>query len=279
MRKSVFLFENITQGQLIKTQGIVRAVFSLALILSAAGVWADKGHDLLISLTSESTQSAITGCINDGHTYLTESDSEALNFKFCVWAKRTTKFGGEATIKALAGGTQGNGSDYKQQFLQFKALAEEGNAVGQYLTASMMLFGLATGLPKNSRDAYRLFSLSAEQGLTKAQFQVGHMLMNGIGTSKSEKDAIRYYVLAAEAGDAQAQANLGLAFLRGNGVGVDKVSAAMWWSLAAANGSKAASQNLRHLTSELSAEQISLARGRIKECRELNFIGCQPDSI
>ena len=87
-----------------------------------------------------------------------------------------------------------------------------------------LLFSLFLGTPSHSADfnkgltaaqngdfatAVKEWELLAEQGLAKAQFNLGVMHEYGDGVSQNYKEATQLYRLAAEQGFADAQYNLG----------------------------------------------------------------------
>ncbi len=74
----------------------------------------------------------------------------------------------------------------------------------------------------------------AEQGLARAQHDLGFMYDNGEGVAQDHSEAARWYRLAAEQGLAEAQNNLGVLYEDGESDTRDNVKALMWYSLAAA---------------------------------------------
>ena len=73
----------------------------------------------------------------------------------------------------------------------------------------------------------------AEQGYSKAQYNLGIMYEKGRGVTQDYAEAARWYRKAAEQGFAEAQYNLGVTYERGHGVPMDFVQAHMWYNLAA----------------------------------------------
>jgi hypothetical protein len=70
------------------------------------------------------------------------------------------------------------------------------------------------GLPKDEREAARLYELAADRGNASAQNNLGVFYQNGRGgLLKDDREAARLYKLAADQGNATAQSNLG-AFTR-----------------------------------------------------------------
>ena len=77
---------------------------------------------------------------------------------------------------------------------------------------------------------------AAEQGVTRAQYDLGMMYVMGKGMETDEQQAAVWFRKAAEQGDAEAQYNLGVKYEGGQGVPQDYKLAYIWFSVAAANG-------------------------------------------
>ena len=108
--------------------------------------------------------------------------------------------------------------------------------------------------------AYREWLPLAEQGLARAQHNLGALYENGWGVPRDYLEAVRWYRLAAGQGDAIAQANLGSMY--GNGWGVQKnyVLSYMWNSIAAAQGHKKAAKRLEIIEKRMTPAQIAKAQ-------------------
>ena len=111
----------------------------------------------------------------------------------------------------------------------------------------------------------RWFRLAAEQGLARAQSQLGVMYDHGEGVSEDNVEAMRWLRLAADQGNNIAQYNLGVMYANGEGVPSDLISAYMWWSLAASKGNEGARTNSNIIAERMSREQISEAQRRAME--------------
>src|SRR5258708_38479097 len=75
----------------------------------------------------------------------------------------------------------------------------------------------------------------AEQGLARAQNNLGVMYENAKGVPQDINETLKWCRLAAEQGYGGAQNNLGLIYALGRGVPQDPVRAYMWFSLAASS--------------------------------------------
>jgi len=84
------------------------------------------------------------------------------------------------------------------------------------------------------------------------------MYENGLGVPQDAKKAVYWYTLSAEQGDSSAQFNLGSMYLHGKGIEPNLELAYIWGNLAAANG---AEPNVRDAAAEkLNSEQLARAQ-------------------
>ncbi len=105
----------------------------------------------------------------------------------------------------------------------------------------------------------------AEQGIARAQSNLGSMYEYGEGVPQDDKEAARWYRLAADQGYAKAQSNLGLMYEYGEGVPQDDVQARMWLNLAAAQGDALARINRDRLTQQMTPVQLAEAQRLARE--------------
>jgi TPR repeat protein len=77
---------------------------------------------------------------------------------------------------------------------------------------------------------------AAEQGDTKAQYNVGLMYYIGQGVPRDEAKAVQWFQKAAVQGRAEAQYSLGVMYAEGRGVPRDEAKAAQWFQRAAVQG-------------------------------------------
>jgi len=78
--------------------------------------------------------------------------------------------------------------------------------------------GLDAFNKKDYKTAHQLFFWLAEQGVAKAQYNLGLMYGKGKGVKRDYKEAVRWYLRAAEKGYSKAQTNLGRKSDEGGGV-------------------------------------------------------------
>ena len=76
---------------------------------------------------------------------------------------------------------------------------------------------------------------AAESGLSLAQFKLGQLYYQGVGTPRDFPKAVSWYRKAVEAGGPDAMYNLGYCYVMGDGVQVDKAEAYALWSYASAS--------------------------------------------
>ena len=116
--------------------------------------------------------------------------------------------------------------EYKTVFNEYEPLAEQGDALAQYILGVMYSNG--KGVLKDDKEAVKWYLKAAEQGNAKAQFNLGLMYDNSEGVLKDYKEAVKWYLKAAEQGQADAQLNLGLMYAKGQGVLKDLSKAKYW---------------------------------------------------
>jgi TPR repeat protein len=112
--------------------------------------------------------------------------------------------------------------DLSLAFKEFRAVADTGNADGQFNVALMYEQGI--GVAKDEKQAIVWYEKSAAQGNSNAQFNLGVLYENGRGTAVDFAQANEWYRKAAAQGDALAIGNLGMLYIRGDGVKQDKVA-------------------------------------------------------
>ena len=91
---------------------------------------------------------------------------------------------------------------------------------------------------------------SAELGLVEAQFNLGVMFEDGLGTEQNLKKAATWYHRAATSGDERAMNNLGNMYWHGKGVIKDKLEAETLFALAVEENSSLAQLNLGLIPTE-----------------------------
>ncbi len=104
--------------------------------------------------------------------------------------------------------------------------------------------GMAAARHGQYRTAFKIWLPLAQEGDTRAQYNLGVLYDKGFGATQDYAEAARWYLVAAERGHLDAQANLGFAYERGRGVTQDYAAAAKWYRAAAERGDIPAQANL-----------------------------------
>ena len=155
--------------------------------------------------------------------------------------------------------------DYDTAFKEFKTLAEQGNADGQYKLGVMYSNG--DGVPHDAKKAEKWIRNAAEHGSAAAQNHLGVMYHHGEGARVRQdyKEAASWYRKAAEQGNALGQYNLGEMYSYGRGVPQHYILAHMWLNLAAAQGNERARKERDIVAERMTHEQIAEAQELARE--------------
>ena len=185
--------------------------------------------------------------------------------------------------------------DYEAAFVQWRALARQGDARAQYSLARMyadgigmaedddaalywlraaarqgsveaqselaLMFSLGRGVRQDHALAAYWYGRLAEEGHATAQFLLAGMYEDGTGVERDVSLAFFWYRQAAEQGYVGAQVKLGEMFLQGHGVGTDLAEAWAWFDRAAARGNEAAATRRDELRRLLGEETLARLTG------------------
>jgi len=121
--------------------------------------------------------------------------------------------------------------DYATAFTLFKKAAEQGSTKAQYNLG--VVYEQGQGVAQDYQEATHWYTKAAEAGDTRAQYNLGRMYSQGQGMAQDYQQAVVWFRKAAEAGDTRAQYNLGHMYYGGVGVPQDYILAHMWTNLAA----------------------------------------------
>jgi uncharacterized protein len=94
--------------------------------------------------------------------------------------------------------------------------------------------GWGTGI--NHQEALRHYRLAAEAGLDWAQYNLGHMLLSGIGVTRDARKALHWYGKAADQGHVHAMNLVGRLLEEGWGCVRDSGRALLWYRGSAKGG-------------------------------------------
>ncbi len=108
--------------------------------------------------------------------------------------------------------------------------------------------GLLAQYKHEYREAFHWFQLAANQGLSKAQVNLGFFYDMGLGVEKDFEQAAYWYDLAAAQGDPYGEFDLAMSYLHGEGVEQDLTLARKWFSSAIKHGDGGRSLNGMGLT-------------------------------
>jgi TPR repeat protein len=122
--------------------------------------------------------------------------------------------------------------------------------------------------------ALREWKPLAEQGDAVVQYILGQMYSKGKGVPKDYKTAVMWYTFSAEQGYANAQGNLGAMYIFGAGVLKDYVYAHMWGSIANTNGNKLGAKVREIAVNQMTPTDLSTARQLAQKCIRKKYKGC-----
>jgi len=115
-------------------------------------------------------------------------------------------------------------------------------------------------VPRDTREAFRLYRSAAEKGVGEAQFLLALCYDCGRNTAQDFGQALHWSARAAEQGIGRAQLNLGLMYGFGQGTERDLHSAYYWLAIADASGVERAARYLAGIEAQLTPEQLAGAR-------------------
>ena len=144
----------------------------------------------------------------------------------------------------------------------FEPLAAKGDAIAQFYLGRMHMQGLGSFKP-DYNEALIFTRKAAEQGLAEAEDLLGFLYYYGIGVAQDHKQAAEWLLKAAEQGMSEAQSNLGLLYEKGEGVPQDWVQAYKWYNLALNGGEEAAAVRMKNAGENMTPKQIMEAEALI----------------
>lgn len=125
-----------------------------------------------------------------------------------------------------------------EAFKYYTLAANDNYTAAKYRLGLCYRYG--RGTTENLTDAYRWLSDAAQNGNYNAQYETAMMLLNGEGVSMDQQQAIQMLTKIAEEDHDYAQFELGNCYLTGKGVAEDEVQAMYWYQKAADNGNEQA---------------------------------------
>jgi TPR repeat protein len=121
-------------------------------------------------------------------------------------------------------------------------------------------------------SALKYFTRAAEQGNTDAQFEVGQMYAQGLGTAQLFEEAMHWYELSARQGHAKAQFNIAFLYAYGQGVDQDILKAYEWYRI-----SHLCAYPLAKKPMEFTAKKLSLGEIEMADWRADSFVYNLPE--
>ena len=100
------------------------------------------------------------------------------------------------------------------------------------------------------------------------------MYQTGKDVAQDYKTAVKWYTLAAEQGNAKAQYNLAWMYANGQGVAQDYVKAHTWFNITAIDGDADAIKNRDDVAKKMTSAQIEKAQEAASRCIKQNFKNC-----
>src|SRR5437868_2908085 len=122
---------------------------------------------------------------------------------------------------------------YKEAVKWYRLSAEQGDSDAQYDLGLMYAGG--HGVPEDLKQAAAWYKKSADQGNASAQLNLGAAYYSGQGVAKDLKQALKYIRLSAQQGNGRAQFNLASLYTNGEGTPQDLARALIWFNAAAVN--------------------------------------------
>lgn len=132
--------------------------------------------------------------------------------------------------------------DYEAAASELFRVAPQGNPEAQYYLGYMMQNGLGTS--KDPFGAVSWFRKAAGQDHLPSMTLLGQAYSTGRGVTRNDKEAVKWYTRAAQMGDAAAQNALGTMVRDGRGYKKNDALAIQWFAQAAGQGYAAAQSNL-----------------------------------
>jgi TPR repeat protein len=159
-----------------------------------------------------------------------------------------------------------NSNDYSTALTEWQALADAGDANGQYGLG--MLYANGFGVELNDEQALSNYGLAAGQGHAEAQYQLGVMHQNGWGVPMNEEEAAKMFEQAAEQGHIDAQLGLAQIYSADYSPLYDKAAAYKWYSIATNLGSMNAAVEREDLAKKLTADEVIDIDGAVNSWME-----------
>ena len=139
-------------------------------------------------------------------------------------------------------GSAGRKADYAEAMRWYRKAADQGYARAQANIGHLYLDGL--GVPRDYAEAMRWYRKAADQGYALAQTTIGSLYEDGLGVAQDYAEAMRWYRKAVDQGESWAQTDIAVLYYFGRGVVQDYAEALRWSRKAADQGDTRAQVNV-----------------------------------
>lgn len=143
------------------------------------------------------------GTLSIGYTYERGSGVGKDQAEAIRWYKKAAEMGSPGAClrlgDAYAEGALGLAKNGAEAAEWYRKAADLGSVAGVYRLGLLYQDGL--GLPKDPKEAARLFALGDAEKRSLAMVDVGQRLNDGRGVAKNEQEALQWFLKAAELGD------------------------------------------------------------------------------
>jgi TPR repeat protein len=146
------------------------------------------------------------------------------------------------------------------------------------LTTKISFADFETGLKAFNdgkyENALQIWEPLAKDGLSNAQYNLGLMHHNGLGTTQDYKQAYYWLLLSSEQGNLNSIRLISTLYALGNGVKKDYLKSYMWAKIGADNDDQNSKIMLDGLLKEMNGSEINKANEMVQVCNDKNFKGC-----
>tara|TARA_B100000989_G_scaffold244282_1_gene191353 strand:+ start:84 stop:575 length:492 start_codon:yes stop_codon:yes gene_type:complete len=126
----------------------------------------------------------------------------------------------------------------------------------------------------NYENALKIWEPLAKEGLSNAQYNVGLMHHNGLGTKQDYKQAYYWLLLSSEQGNLNSIRLISTLYALGNGVKKNYLKSYMWAKIGSDNDDQNSKLLLGELLKEMKSSEINKANEMVRSCNDKNFKGC-----